>query len=403
MRVNTHLRRRWWATPIEFRAAPRILGETMPGTWIRLLLMTRVAAGTIAILLLAAHRVTEHDQELATAAAVYVGLTTLIAAWRPKVLAHPVVWLIDIVAVLVLVALSSDWRSPFYLLALTTLAPPAAAVAPRAALGIGVAFSALYVLLGRFIGPDPLHLGTQASVETLATHALLPVFVAFAVSYAAESLRHLREERRRAERLAIESERRRIAFELHDSAKQRVHAAHLVLSAIADSVEQPHAAVVAQVLDELRAAGADMDTSLAELRLPLEGRPLEVALRERAREMTVPDGPEISVTGQAPPLAPLPAAHAYRVASEALTNAVRHAEAHSITVELAGVNGHAIVRVTDDGAGMPAVARPGSTGLRAMHNRAQTIGGTLAVEPGPEGRGTRVQLSFPVDTKGEPS
>ena len=79
---------------------------------------------------------------------------------------------------------------------------------------------------------DANTLESTIRLETIATHLMVPVVVVLALAYAAEILERLRGERLRSERLAVESERQRIAWELHDSAKQRVHAAHLVLSAL---------------------------------------------------------------------------------------------------------------------------------------------------------------------------
>lgn len=56
--------------------------------------------------------------------------------------------------------------------------------------------------------------------------------VVLALAYAADVLDQLRGERMRSERLAVESDRQRIAWELHDSAERRVHAAPLVVSAL---------------------------------------------------------------------------------------------------------------------------------------------------------------------------
>ena len=127
------------------------------------------------------------------------------------------------------------------------------------------------------------------SSETLAIHLSLPFLLVCALAYAADALRRLGEERTLRERLAIEAERKRIAWDLHDSAKQRIHAAHLLVSSLAGRVEAPVDHIVARATVELESASADMDTSLAELRSPLEGRPLEEALRARAAEL-VNDG-----------------------------------------------------------------------------------------------------------------
>lgn len=382
------------------RSSPRMATSdrpaALPSRWLALGLITRAAAATTAVALLAVHHVTDFDGTLIVVVIGYTALTSFAVMRVPGVLLSPTAWCFDIAAILVLVTLSGDWRSPFYLLSLTTLAAPAASLGTRGALVVGVAYAFTYALIAHFVGPDPFDRGSQSTVETLATHLVLPVLGSFGVGYAADTLRRLHDEQGRAQQLAIEAERRRIAWELHDSAKQRIHAAHLLLSAIEDRADATTARAVGQALYEIGAAAADMDTSLAELRSPLEGRPLDQALRERATALRVPNGPEISVIGATPPLSPLRAAHAYRIAGEAITNAVRHAQAERVEVLLGGTqDGFATVTVTDDGCGLPEVPRPGSTGLLAMQNRARTIGGELRLEAGPRGRGTMVALRFP--------
>src|SRR5918996_979630 len=151
-----------------------------------------------------------------------------------------------------------------------------------------------------------------SSAETLAIHLPLPLLLVTSLAYATEALRRLDRERGERERLAIEAERQRIAWELHDSAKQRLHAAHLLVSSLHERVPRALARTVGRASVELESAAAEMDTSLAELRSPLEGRPLDEALRARADELA-PDGrPRITIGGTAPPLPPLVVAHVYR-------------------------------------------------------------------------------------------
>lgn len=371
--------------------------EPVSSRWLALVLITRAVATATAVALLAAHHVTDDDGTLIVVVVAYATVTAALAVRFPRLTLSPVAWLVDIAVPLALIALSGDWRSPFYLLSLTTLAAPAAALGVERGVLVGLAYAAAYALIAHFVGPDPFARGSQSTVETLATHLVLPVLGTFGIGYASETLGRLRDEQLRSQRLAIEAERRRIAWELHDSAKQRIHAAHLVLSAVEYDHGSIQARAVGQAMSEIQAAAADMDTSLAELRSPLEGRPLEQALRERAGELELSGGPAIVVAGSTPELDPLHAAHAYRIASEAMTNAVRHAQATSIEVRLgaAGVD-RATLEVVDDGLGIPRTVRPGSTGLLAMRNRARTIGGELLLERGPTGRGTVIALEFPI-------
>jgi signal transduction histidine kinase len=211
-------------------------------------------------------------------------------------------------------------------------------------------------------------------------------------------LERLRRARGESERLVLQAERQRIAWELHDSAKQRVHAAHLMLSALAGRVDGDGRALLDGAIGELRAATADMETSVAELRTPLDGRPVDELLRERAAELSQAGVARIEVAGSLPSLPPLVAAHTYRIAAEALTNAVRHAGSTAITVTLGAgaADGDVQLVIADDGVGMPAGSRHGGGhGLRSMHGRAETIGAKLDIGPGPGGRGTAVALALP--------
>jgi signal transduction histidine kinase len=87
---------------------------------------------------------------------------------------------------------------------------------------------------------------------------------------------------------------------------------------------------------------------------------------------------------------------AYRIAQEAITNVARHAHAKTCRVRLSVDRGSGVleVEITDDGAGVPEV-RVAGVGLSSMRERAEELGGTLAVEPKPEG-GTRVLARLPL-------
>jgi signal transduction histidine kinase len=106
------------------------------------------------------------------------------------------------------------------------------------------------------------------------------------------------------------------------------------------------------------------------------------------------------VTIEAPAdLPPLPAAvevAAYRIACEALTNAARHAAARTCRVRIS-LDGGLRVEIVDDGTGLPSERRAG-VGLLSMRERAEELGGTCEVGPGPAG-GTRVVARLPVATR----
>jgi two-component system sensor histidine kinase UhpB len=88
----------------------------------------------------------------------------------------------------------------------------------------------------------------------------------------------------------------------------------------------------------------------------------------------------------------------YRVAQEALTNVLRHAEAAHCLVELNAGDGAVELRVADDGVGIASVDGGAETiGIEGMRERALLTNGTLDIESRP-GEGTRVTLRVPVET-----
>ena len=359
-------------------------------------MMTRLLAAALAVLLLAVHHVTSRDGALVLVTVAWT-VVSLGALRLPRVQRSPVAWLADAAVAFALIWASGDWRSPYYLYAITTLVLPATSLRFRGAVLWGLGYVAVYLAVA--IATERLDGGTlrsTARLETIATHLTVPLVVVLALAYAQRVLDRLATERERSERLAVEAERQRIAWELHDSAKQRVHAAHLVLSALDGALPGGQRAVVDQALGELRGATAEMDTSVAELREPLEGRPVDVLLRERAAELAGASTPEISVSGSLPHLPPLAAAHVYRIAAEALTNAVRHAQAQHIAVEMSPARPGTIT-IRDDGIGMASATRPDRNGVRSMRARAETIGAALQTSPAEPG-GTVVVLRL-----GEPS
>ena len=364
-------------------------------SWLRLLVMTRLLGAAVAIALLAVHHVTDHDPMMIAVTAGWTVLTLALFSRGEQWQASPTAWLVDGAIAIALVWLSGDWRSPFYVFALTALVLPATTLPFRRAVAWACGFTAAYLAVAIQTELDAGTLRSSIRVETVATHLMVPIVIVLALGYAADLLNRLRDERERSERLALEAERQRIAWELHDSAKQRVHAAHLVLSAALGSADDGARVGIEHAVGELRAAAADMDTSVAELRAPLDSRRVGELLRTRAEELARATDAEIEVFGELPILRPLVAVHAYRIASEALTNAVRHSRGGRITVRLACGPDDCSIVVADDGVGLPVQPRSGSHGLRTMRARAGSIGAALRVGGRLDGPGTEVALVLP--------
>jgi signal transduction histidine kinase len=84
---------------------------------------------------------------------------------------------------------------------------------------------------------------------------------------------------------------------------------------------------------------------------------------------------------------------AWFIACEALANAVKHAEATRIEISSGLQQSHLVLEVLDNGIGG---ANPAGPGLRGIADRAEALGGSLVVSPGPAG-GTLVRAVFPCD------
>jgi signal transduction histidine kinase len=86
--------------------------------------------------------------------------------------------------------------------------------------------------------------------------------------------------------------------------------------------------------------------------------------------------------------------HLFRLAQEAINNAVKHGKAHRVGILLGTAGDRAVLRITDDGVGFPPEgSRRTGLGLRIMTYRAQKVGGTLEIQPGQHG-GTVVSCTF---------
>lgn len=207
-----------------------------------------------------------------------------------------------------------------------------------------------------------------------------------------------------AEVIAVgDRERAALAVELHDSTAQRVAALLLQLSAAARESTDP---ALAQRLRESRDFAEGI---LDEVRLisqtvypgVLDNLGLEPALRKLARDSANGSGVGIIVNAE---LGEGRLPHTletalYRVAQEAVRNATRHAQPHSIRIDLACTSDAATLSVLDDGAGFDvgeAERRRPGTGLLSMRERVSLVDGHLRITSSP-GRGTTVLATVPRD------
>jgi signal transduction histidine kinase len=206
----------------------------------------------------------------------------------------------------------------------------------------------------------------------------------------------------RSRELSIVEERQRIARELHDAVTQKLFSLRLTADAAATlAARDPSRAadelgtvrrLAAEVADELRAIVVGLRP------VDLAGDGLDVALRKQAELLDRVHGAAVRFTGApVPRLGAAAEEAAYRIAQEALHNALRHGAPSTVEVRLGAAGGVVRLEVADDGSGFD--PRPagssGRLGLASMRDRARAAGGRLELASAP-GRGTTVRLLLPV-------
>lgn len=214
-------------------------------------------------------------------------------------------------------------------------------------------------------------------------------------------LAELAEERRGlVQRLlsASEDERRRVAADIHDGPTQQLTGAAMLLeAAIQDDGVGAGSPRVATALGYLEAALDETRRIISDLRPPLlDDLGVAEALNRSLRATAQDFGAELIVEAGA--LAQRPSMRTeltlYRVAHEAVINALKHASSDSVRVEMVPQAGGVLLVVSDHGIGFDpasAAARPGhrALGLLGMRERVELLGGRFAIESKP-GDGTRV-------------
>lgn len=193
---------------------------------------------------------------------------------------------------------------------------------------------------------------------------------------------------------AHEEERRRLRRDLHDGLGPQLASLTLKLETARNRLEHDPLAdtLLADLTTRTQDAVADIRRLVYALRPPaLDELGLVGALREQVIQFDDQRSSGLHITYDAPEFLPtLPAAvevAAYRIAQEALTNVVRHAQAQHCTLRVTLDASTAALRIdmTDDGRGWGAEHQPG-IGLTSMRERAEELGGTLTIDQrSPEG------------------
>ena len=227
---------------------------------------------------------------------------------------------------------------------------------------------------------DAVHLGLMGD---FADHAAMAITLAAAHEHARD--------------LTILADRERIAHDLHDHVIQRLFAAGIdIQGTIARSRSPEVTSRLSRTVDSLQSVIDEIRTAIFNLQAPAGA---EGSLRQRI-QLTLAQLTENSdlattlrVVGPMTAVGPELANHAEAVVTEAVSNAVRHAGASRLTVEVT-VADELTIEIIDDGRGIPATTERRS-GLVNIVKRAEQASGRCKLETPPEG-GTRIRWSAPL-------
>lgn len=276
----------------------------------------------------------------------------------------------------------------------------------------------------------------QWNEDTLSQHQAVAAQLAIAIDHRTQQ--NLLQ--KRGQQLAVLQERQRLARELHDSVTQLIFSTTLIAQSITPAWKRDPAEGekrVARLLELSQTALREMRSLLFELRsaenihdqneIPATLTGLERirhfgllgALRSLAKDFSH-DGIEVSVEaderseeyfggrdGSKSTKEPVVEESVYRIAQEALNNAIKHAQARHITVQMLLQDPrHLSIAVADDGIGFeqwtsaPNAISGSGLGLNTMRERAETLGGSISVVSSP-GKGTTIEVSIPVKERVE--
>ncbi|MRH87609.1 GAF domain-containing protein [Nocardia sp. SYP-A9097] len=250
----------------------------------------------------------------------------------------------------------------------------------------------------------PLHAqGSTFGVLVMVRPASAPLFddeileLAAAFTDQAALAIQLAEAQQRMRELDVLTDRDRIARDLHDHVIQRLFAAGLTLQSTAARTRAPEVRQrISDVINDLQDVVQEIRTSIFDLH---GGNSQSTRLRQRLEQVLKQHTGQIDMRTSLRISGPLSvveaelADHAEAVVREAVSNAVRHSGAETLTVTVEVADDLTIV-ISDDGCGVPDNIT--SSGLRNLQHRAEEVGGEFAITRNADNHGTRLRWSVPL-------
>lgn len=206
--------------------------------------------------------------------------------------------------------------------------------------------------------------------------------------------------------LAKQEERERLGRDIHDSVNQSIHSLMLFSETLSTLLAREKNEKAMYMAKRIHEGG---EQALREIRLLVYESQFRPSVNENGFIHTLSErlnmvekraGIRVQIQGNDPGLnnlAPGWNENLYWIATEALNNALKHAQARSILVRASLKNGELVLEVEDDGKGFdPGTLSPGGFGTRSMHERAELLGGKLEIHS-TIGEGTRIQFKATIE------
>jgi signal transduction histidine kinase len=238
----------------------------------------------------------------------------------------------------------------------------------------------------RVVGKEPFHPTEVPLLTSFAEQAMLAL--------------QLEEKNRTQRQLDVFADRDRIARDLHDHVIQRLFATGLQLQSTLRRVPDPAAQQrIGQAVEDLDTTIREIRTAIFDLHTTADDTGLRRKLLDTASEAAAGSAlsPSVRISGPVDTVVPAQVAtHAVAVVREAISNAVRHGHAATVTLTV-DAGDDLVVDVLDDGVGIPADV--GRSGLHNLEDRARECGGRLSVHQ-VEPSGTRLTWRVPLTQRG---
>jgi signal transduction histidine kinase len=238
----------------------------------------------------------------------------------------------------------------------------------------------------RVVGKEPFHPTEVPLLTSFAEQAMLAL--------------QLEEKNRTQRQLDVFADRDRIARDLHDHVIQRLFATGLQLQSTLRRVPDPAAQQrIGQAVEDLDTTIREIRTAIFDLHTTADDTGLRRKLLDTASEAAAGSAlsPSVRISGPVDTMVPAQVAtHAVAVVREAISNAVRHGHAATVTLTV-DAGDDLVVDVLDDGVGIPADV--GRSGLHNLEDRARECGGRLSVHQ-VEPSGTRLTWRVPLHRPG---